>query len=60
MSTIRSKIAGVILAGVGSILAAILVAFVAGLAVAATIPQKGHANPLDAAPAASRCCALRS
>jgi hypothetical protein len=37
MSMIRSKIAGVILAGIGSILAATLVAFVAGLAVAATL-----------------------
>jgi hypothetical protein len=41
MSAVQSRIAIVILAGIGSILTATLVAFAVGLAVAATIPQTG-------------------
>jgi hypothetical protein len=55
MSTIRSQIAGVVLGGIGSILAATLVAFAAGLAVATTIPRTGQASSLAAEPAPSRC-----
>jgi hypothetical protein len=59
MSSIRSKAATMILAGIGAGLMAMLAAFMAGLAMAATIPQ-ARANAVPAQPAATRCSAPRS
>jgi hypothetical protein len=59
MSAIRSKAAAAILAGIGLSLGVILGIFVAGLAMAATIPQFGTTDVPAAERARSRCHAQR-